>query len=292
MADTLILDVGGTGVKYGLAGPEGLLPETVRQRPSRSDGSREEILAVFAAIAEEGRQANVRRACIAIAGPFDFEHGVSLMRHKFAAIYGASLRDVFRERGLETLFLHDSTAYMLGESAGGVLKDVRNACCVMLGTGLGFAVMRDRRIWLSEDRSPALALWRQPWKGATAEDAVSTRAIQRRYGAAIPVRDIADRAREGDAAALTAFRDTGAALAEMAGRLTEIFPCERFALGGQIALSADLLALPEDIPWAVCAQPDRTALIGACEYAARGEACIAIQSADTVRALEREVQRS
>lgn len=291
MRDILLLDVGGTSIKYGLAGPDGLRPETVRQRPSRADGTREEILGVFRSVLEETLAATaVERACVAIAGPFDFLDGVSLMQHKFAALYGCSLRRVFEEHGLEPVFLHDSTAYILGESVAGSLIGVKNACCVMLGTGLGFAVMQTGRIWLDEGYTPALTLWRLPWGGGIAEDQVSTRAIQRRYGEELPIREIADRARGGDQAAARAFRETGAALADMAERLTRVFRCERFALGGQISLSADLFGLPDSIPWAVCGHPDRLPLMGACAYAMRGpDSCIEMKTAEEIRALEREV---
>ena len=294
MKEILLLDVGGTSIKYGLAGPDGLRPETVRQRPSRADGTREEILDVFRSIAEEALAGtDVERVCVSIPGPFDFENGVSLMRHKFAALYGCSLKSLFEDRGLRSVFLHDSTAYILGESEAGSLAGVGDACCVMLGTGLGFAVMQDGRIWLNAEQEPALSLWCLPWGGGIAEDEVSTRAIQRRYGAGRPIREIAERARAGDAAAIRAFRETGAALAGMAERLVRVFRCDRFALGGQISLSADLFGLPDSIPWAVCAQPDRLPLIGVCAYALRGpESCVAIKSADEIRELEREVKPS
>ena len=79
----LVLDVGGTFVKYALTDDAGrLLPETVGQTPSDAQGSYEAFLAVLTRIIEAAQaQQHVERACVCTPGPFDFEAGISLMRH-------------------------------------------------------------------------------------------------------------------------------------------------------------------------------------------------------------------
>ncbi len=290
--NTLLLDVGGTALKFALADPQGMLiPGTAGQIPSRSGEGLEDILEAFYQAVRRCRAAGpVHKACVSIPGPFDYDLGISHMRHKFAALWGFPLGEWFVRRGLEARFLHDSTAFMLGEAASGALDGVENACCFMLGTGLGFAMMRHNRILQKEDASPALSVWKLPWGNGIAEDRISSRAIQRRYGAPESIRKIAQAAREGDALALAAFRKTGEALSILAGKLLQSFPCEKIALGGQIARSADLMELRFPCPWYVCPHPEESPLRGAARYMHLGaHACVTTLSHEEVQALESEV---
>lgn len=270
----LVLDVGGTYVKYALTDAAGcLLPDTVGQTPSDAQGSYEAFLAVLSRIiASAQERQDVGCACVSIPGPFDFEAGVSRMRHKFPALYGQSLRVPFERAGIGVSFLHDSTAFMLGEARDGVAQDMASPCCVMLGTGLGFAFMRGGRVCVNAQRGPAFSLWNMPYEGGIAEDYVSTRAIQGAYGEALPVKTIADRARQGDARAAQAFAGAGFHLSALLGALIPRLGCDGFVLGGQIAKSADLFGLQLDVPWRVSQHLDDAALRGASAYAAQGRA--------------------
>lgn len=270
----LVLDIGGTYVKYALTDGAGrLLPETVAQTPSVGQDSSGEFLVVLARIVREARRKQeIQRACIAVAGPFDYDAGISLMRHKLPALYGHSLRPPFEEAGVEVVFLHDATAFMLGEAREGMARAMTSPCCVTLGTGLGFAFMRGGRVCVSERRGPALSLWRMPCCGGMAEDFVSARAIQAAYGEALPVREIAALARQGDARAAEAFLEAGRHLSDLLNALIPRLGCDGLVLGGQIAKSAELLGLRLHVPWHVSRHLDDAALRGASCFAAQGRA--------------------
>lgn len=270
----LALDIGGTFIKYALTDETGaILPATVGQAPTDAEGSYEDFMNVLAGIIRQAReQQPFCKASVCIAGPFDFEQGVSMMQHKFKAVYQKSLRPPFEQAGVDVRFLHDSTAFILGEACDGVLQGKHSPCCVMLGTGLGFTFMRDGKVCVNEERRPALILWNMPWRDGIAEDYVSTRAIQARYGEQLPVKHIAELARRGDARAAEAFRTTGGYLSEI---LQEIIPklgCDYLALGGQIAKSAELFELDVPVAWSVSAHMDDAALRGASHYALYGQA--------------------
>ena len=274
MAKLLVLDIGGTFVKHGVTGENGaLLPHTVGQTPSMADGGAEDFLNALRGIIREA--GDVSAACACIAGPFDFDRGVSLMKHKFQALYGRSLLPPFEEKGLPVAFLHDSTAFMLGECAEGALAGEENACCVMLGTGLGFSWVRDGRVCVDATQTPSLALWKTPYLDGIAEDYVSTRAIQRCYGQAVSVREIADAARGGDRRAEEAFLTAGRHLSRIMTEVVGRLGCRKLALGGQIAKSAELFRLELPVPWSVTKHPEDGALRGCCRYAALGrERCV------------------
>ena len=279
MRKLLVMDVGGTAIKYGLADEQGvLIPESVRQTPSHANEDADAFLnTVRGIIAECGGQDRIKACCVSMPGPFDFDRGISLMQHKFTALYQKSLRPPFEENGIPVSFLHDSTAFMLGEYQDGSLWGAENACCVMLGTGLGFAWIKGGLVCISEKQIPCLSLWSSPYLDGIAEDYVSTRALQRMYGESISIREMAEKARSGDERALNAFRTAGRHLSVLMEKVIKKLGCERFALGGQISRSADLFSLSLPIPWSVTEYPEDAALRGACRYAALGrEKCVQV----------------
>lgn len=259
---TLAMDAGGTSVKLALIS-EGGAPVAGTEASFAFDGdTRDALLGTFrAALQHAASRADalglrVRRVGAACPGPFDFRAGMSLMAHKWPGLRGVPLAPVFAETfpqaGLS--FLHDSTAYMLGEAFYGAGRQASNPCGVMLGTGLGYTLMRDRRVLLDDTLSPVVRLWREPFEGGTAEDAVSRRAIRQRYrehrrgciadGEETPdVREIAQRAKAGERAAIRALAETGELLARV---LSVYLPpeCDLVIVGGQIARSAGLF-LPQ-----------------------------------------------
>lgn len=267
----LVLDVGGSFLKYGVADQRGaLLPGSVGEAPARADESPEKVYEAFGEVIRRAQEtAPLAGACACFPGPFDYTEGVFRMKHKFQALYGCSILPPFERAGLPVRFLHDSTSYILGEVSDGTLQGTQNPCCVMLGTGLGFSMMKDGKVLIDQTQTPALALWCAPFREGIAEDYVSTRAIQAAYGQPLSVKDIAGRARQGDEQALRAFRLAGEALSELMGIIDRRFHPDKLALGGQIARSADLLQLKLPFPWEVSHHLDDAALRGAAYYALR-----------------------
>ena len=275
----LVLDVGGSFLKYGVADEKGaLLPGSVGEAPARADESPEKVYEAFEEVIRRAREtAPLAGACACFPGPFDYTHGVFRMKHKFQALFGCSILPPFERAGLPVRFLHDSTAYILGEVSDGTLRDAKDPCCVMLGTGLGYTMMKDGKVLIDESQTPALSLWCAPFREGIAEDYVSTRAIQAAYGQPLSVKDIAGLARQGDEKALQSFRKTGEALSELMGIIDRRFHPDKLALGGQIARSADLLHLNLSFPWEVSHHLDDAALRGAAYYALHSrEECTAV----------------
>ncbi len=278
-AQQLLLDVGGSFIKYAAASLQGeLLPGSAGQMEANADGDAEDIYAAIGEIIRITRRVMpIAGACVSMPGPFDFDSGISHMQHKFPALFGKSLRVPFERESIPVTFLHDSTAFILGEYHEGVLKGAQSPCCVMLGTGLGFAWIRSGLVMVDDNQTPAMPLWRYPYLGGIAEDYVSTRAIRKYYDNTLSVKEIADRARAGEAKAMDAFHVTAGHLSAILTPLLKRLCCDRFALGGQIAKAADLMPLDLPVPWKVSGHPDEAALLGAAWYSCQGKsACIRI----------------
>jgi glucokinase len=254
MRDTILaLDTGGTSIKLALV--DGAGEPTAVSFHVFAEDTRGALLQTFRDALAAGRGdaerlgLRVTRIGVACPGPFDFRLGVSQMPHKWPGIRGVPLPPVMSEvfPDVPVSFLHDSTAFMLGEAFGGAALGAQNPAGVMLGTGLGYACMHDRRVCLDATLSPRVRLWRLPYRDGIAEDYVSRRAIRKRYaqktdGAAEPpdVREIAGRAAAGEPAALSTFSETGALLGDLLQTHLSA-DCDLVVIGGQIARSAQLL---------------------------------------------------
>ncbi len=222
---TILLDVGGTFIKCA----DG------RQIAIDSAGTREEI-------ASSLRQAvgDSESVAVAIPGPFNFEEGRFLMKHKFAAVYGELFSDLCA-CGASFRFIHDVNAMLLGEMSSGAGRGYERVALVTLGTGLGFSVCIDGEILKNEMGSPRVPIWNLPWEDGILEDYASKRGFLRGYEG-ITVKELAQKASAGDTRALSRFRETGRILASALSPILKEYGIECLLFGGQISRSFELFA--------------------------------------------------
>lgn len=231
-AKTILLDVGGTFIKCS----------DNRQVAINSDGSREEIIS---ALKEALNGADT--AALAVPGPFDYNKGVFWMKHKFAALYGEKLSDLFP--GVTFHFVHDVVGMLLGEMASGAGRGYKSVALVTLGTGLGFGIAVDGKVLLKEDGTPTESAWDLPYKDGILEDYVSKRGFLRGYEG-ITVKQLAQMVKNGDEGARKRFLETAKILAKNISPMLEKYGVECLLMGGQISRSFDLMeeALKENLP--------------------------------------------
>lgn len=282
----VLLDVGGTFVKsaLGVAG-KGAVEGTFMSTPVSSDGTAELITDAFCTAvsaqikraAEEGYA--IEAVCAAIPGPFDYKKGVFLMKHKFAAVYGMSFREILADviaPNTRLAFVHDVNGALLGALSVDPSLREGNVAMVTLGTGLGFTYAVDGKVQESQTGSPAKGLWNAPYMDGILEDYVSRRGILRLYaqqGGRLAegedVREISNRARNGEMEALRTFSLVGEHLASGARQLVSDLNVKQIIFGGQISRSFDLMeesilkGLPEDVAVKVSPDIEGLVLVGA-----------------------------
>lgn len=281
----ILLDVGGTFVKssLGISG-KGAVEGTFDSTPMSSDGTAEEIEAAFReAVSGQMKRAadsgyDVDAVCVVMPGPFDYKEGIFLMKHKFAAVYGRSFREILGDAITEDIrlaFAHDVNGALLGALTiyPGLKKG--NVAMSTLGTGLGFAHAKEGEVKESPTGSPAVDLWDAPYMGSILEDYISRRAILRYYselGGVLAegedVKEISERARKGDEKALEAFRSAGRHYVAGAKDVLERLEIRHLLFAGQIARSFDLMekeireGLGEGIEVSVVDDIQGTVLVG------------------------------
>lgn len=243
--DTLLLDVGGTFIKC--SDGRSIPIDSAAGRDAISASLREAV-APLSDASGEGLSVGV-----CIPGPFDYREGVFLMKHKFASVYGEKFSDLAGlPAGVRTAFVHDVNAPLMGLLS--LRKELRvgTVALMTLGTGLGFSYAVDGKVQMNENLGPARSLYDRPYRDGILEDYVSRRAILKAYGRPVErdVKEISQRARQGEAAAADAFLSAGRALAEGARPLLQELGVGRIFFGGQIARSFDLMepAVREGLP--------------------------------------------
>ncbi|MCE1196225.1 ROK family protein [bacterium] len=276
-------DAGGARANPGAAADAGAGWRVLdaREIPMPSTGSAEEIAEAYAAAARMGLSCAAARGLsaagvgVSTPGPFDYGAGVSLMRHKYAAIEGMSVRGFIGRAtgGLPVRFIHDAFAFLLGAlaysdgaadagegrvgggSAGGCEGAAAgrsvgaNVCGATIGTGLGFAAMVGGRLLRNASGGPAISVYAAPYLDGIAEDYVSRRGVEgcysRRGGRGSPtVKEMAAAARSGDALCAGVFEETGTHLARILAPIVQKGGYGTLFLGGQIAKAGELLAAP------------------------------------------------
>ena len=282
----VLLDVGGTFIKssLGIAG-KGAVEGTFMSTPVSSNGTAEEITEAFRTAvsgqikraAEEGYA--VEAVCAALPGPFDYKKGVFLMKHKFAAVYGVSFREILGDviaPDTRLAFVHDVNGALLGALTVDASLNDGNVAMVTLGTGLGFTYSIDGKVQESETGSPAEGLWDAPYMGGILEEYVSRRGILRLYaeqGGKLAegedVKEVSLRARNGEEAALKAFSLAGSHLAAGASKLIADLGIRKIIFGGQISRSFDLMeksireGMPENVEIKASSDIEGLVLVGA-----------------------------
>ncbi len=276
----LVYDVGGSHVSAAVCSNGAYRLGRVVRAPHASGESSRGFIECLSSL---GMQASAgfgvpAGAGLAMPGPFDFDAGMSLMRHKLPYLYGVDLRQPLADRfgwhPGQVRFLGDAAAFLLGEMGAGAARGATRAAGFTLGTGIGSAFAVNGRI--VQDGfgvPPGGEIWNLAYETATVEDYASTRAIQGFYHRRTQrLRDVGEiaRAAADDAAACDAFAEFGFHLGRALHGIVCEFSPDLVVLGGGISRAAHLF-LPaaarelEDLrlDLRVCALQDRAPLVGA-----------------------------
>ena len=245
----IALDAGGTFLKSGLFVGKELVAGTLDKEPvNSSSGTAGEVkksyINIIKRMAEKAREKGlcVERISTDIPAPFDYENGVSHMKHKYASIYGVPLRTWFCEAAgdVPVRFMHDSAAFIQGAAAD--VPECSRIAGVMIGTGFGFGMMIDGDPLRKENGEPLVELYDKPLDGKTAEDFVSARGLVRIYEEisgkkAENGKEIGDGALAGDEMCVKAFNIMADALVRTAFPVIKEYKIQALVLGGQISNS-------------------------------------------------------
>lgn len=247
----LAYDVGGSHISAAVCHRQGYQLGPVVRANLPEEETSEAFLNVLHSLGMQASKGveGVQGAEFAMPGPFDYEKGISWIKHKMPYLYGVNVSEAlaakFGWKPEQVRFLNDAAAYLLGEVGAGAARGVKRVVCFTLGTGLGSGFAVDGRVVTEGKGVPQGGeIWNAPYEGGIAEDQISTRALKNAYaerkGQEREVASIAHYAVGGDPDAVAVFHDFGTTLGIAIKRLLKDFAPDVVVLGGGISRSAPL----------------------------------------------------
>lgn len=147
--------------------------------------------------------------------------------------------------GLPTKIENDARCFVLAETRFGAARGARHVVGVTLGTGAGGGVIIDGKLHRGANGN-AGEIWSIPLRDQWLEYFVSNTGLVHGYQKAggevanVDAAKIAELARNGDAAAITAFQSYGADLAVLCETIRALLDPEVVVIGGSIAQAHDV----------------------------------------------------
>jgi glucokinase len=270
------VDVGGTKIQAGAIDPHGkILCEPVTIDTEAKDESEK----IFARITDSIdkiiknpvlKPADIIGIGMGVTGPLDTASGTILECPQLPTMHFYALKDKIYEKFRIPVFMdNDANALLLGESIWGAGKDYRTTLGFTLGTGLGCALIIDKKLFTGVN-GMAGEIWPSPYKDGTIEDIVSGNGISSTYLSLSDklktAREISQLAIMGDSDAIETWNIFGGALAfALAWGINMVDP-DIVILGGSIANSIDLFydSMNKSLRKFICPVPaDKTKVVKA-----------------------------
>jgi glucokinase len=255
-SDKIIIgvDVGGTKIQAGAICSDGTVivePVTILTGGndnaevilSRIIGSIEEVIKVSGADPEQ-----IEGIGMGVTGPLDIENGLILECPQLPTMHFFPLRQRITDRfNLSVIMDNDANALLLGESIWGAGKGHRITLGFTLGTGLGCAIVVDKKLF-SGINGMAGEIWPSPHGNGTIEDIVSGQGVSNTYfnltGRSKSSKEISALASAGDKDAIETWRVFGSTLGFALSWGINFIDPGIVILGGSISNSFDLFYEP------------------------------------------------
>jgi predicted NBD/HSP70 family sugar kinase len=245
MKHYMCFDIGGTSVKFGVAGESGALlhkgeiPNVITQKGV------EGLVESLASVTEQYRQKySLRGIAVSTAGVVDPEKGLILYAPKYFPGYpGTALGKCLEKRcSLPCTVENDVNAAALGEYWLGAGQGAKSLFCITVGTGIGGCALLDGRVIHGAACFGGEAGLQHITPECTWEEMASTRALIRNVAAAKGIPETALDGRKIFALALDGDEEAAAAIARQMDDLATgianicyILNPERIIVGGGIA---------------------------------------------------------
>lgn len=146
MAYFLAIDIGGLSVKYGVIDREGTLYEK-GSFPSEREDFKLFLEPLVSCVNQLKEKYEIQGIAISSPGAVDTEKGIVHGGSALPCIHEKDFRQIFMEHcGLPIAIENDANCAALGEVWKGAAKDNQDVAFVICGTGIGGALVKDRKI--------------------------------------------------------------------------------------------------------------------------------------------------
>ena len=266
------VDLGGTKTALGLIDPDDRIVARLQMPTNAEDGPRAVVDRVATGVAKLATKLGAGKALSAVSiccpGPVDHETGTLIDPPNLPSLHHMPLREMLADRlHLPVLVESDSKAAALGEFYYGAGRGAHSMVYIVVGTGLGAAIIADGRLYRGECNSagevghitlnPSGEVCSCGSRGCV-ETHVSGPWLARRYrrlaeqeletefldGQGITGELVALRAQQGDRLAAKIMVQAGEALGVAVATMAMILDIGLYVVGGGVAKAGDLLLEP------------------------------------------------
>ncbi len=241
------VDLGGTRMRMAAVGPDGRLASEVFSVPTGRDFGPDELRNRLGELSHRlhGALGQFTATALGFGTAGVVGRGPLTQCHNLPRLNGVDVAElVAAVAGCPVSLENDARCFTLAEARFGAGRGARDVVGVTLGTGVGCGVMIGGRLLRGAFRQ-AGEVWRIPLRGMYLEHFVSGAGVVRSYEAAggspgLEAKCVAEAAREGDAAAIAAWRAYGEDLALLCETITALLNPDVIVIGGSIAGASDL----------------------------------------------------
>lgn len=281
MSDWVVgVDLGATKIALGLINLGGQIVAYRRVRTNAHEGPQAVVERIARGVIELGKQLPeaTRIAALGVCspGPVDHQKGMLIDPPNLSGLHHTPLRQMLSERlDLPVSLEHDAKAAALGEFHYGAGRGERSMVYVVVGTGVGAAIIIDGQLYRGAHNSAGevghITLDRHgelcpcgstgcvetyasgPWlarryeRSLEAEVGASLRlapTLQQAHRKPVTGEQVAHLAEKGDALAMQIMAQAGEALGLAIASMAMILDVELYVVGGSVARSGDRLLEP------------------------------------------------
>ncbi|MEG0276674.1 MAG: ROK family protein [Coprobacillus sp.] len=144
MKNYLSIDVGGSSIKYGIVDEEANIIETESVKAPKT---LEAMYQVFEDAFYKYKSYNIQGIALSMPGAVDSETGVIGGSSAHPYIHGPNIKQYLEDKlNVRVEMENDANCAALAEVWKGAGEDVDDCCFIVCGTGIGGAVVKDKRI--------------------------------------------------------------------------------------------------------------------------------------------------
>ncbi|MCL1948358.1 MAG: ROK family protein [Turicibacter sp.] len=149
MKNYLAVDIGGTNIKWGIVNVEGAIIKKGKfKTPRQEDATAQELVSKLGEVAAQLKtEFNLEGLALSAPGAVNDKSGYIDGASALPYIHGPHIRQLVEEAtGLKMHMENDANCAALAEVWKGSASDVDDALFVVIGTGIGGAVIKDRKL--------------------------------------------------------------------------------------------------------------------------------------------------
>jgi glucokinase len=262
------IDLGGTKTALGLIDPDDRIIARLRMPTNAKDGPQAVVDRIATGVAKLGAGKTLSAVSICSPGPVDHVTGTLIDPPNLPSLHHMPLREMLSDRlHLPVIVESDSKAAALGEFHYGAGRGEHSMVYIVVGTGVGAAIIADGQLYRGERNSagevghitldPSGEVCSCGSRGCV-ETHISGPWLERRYrrlaeqelgpavldGQRISGELVALRARQGDGLAAEIMVQAGEALGVAVATMAMILDIGLYVVGGGVAKAGDLLLEP------------------------------------------------